>query len=169
MGRDLTLFMVDWEQLRAFPAQDRIEVPGDKAWPWWLDDLCDLGREWPAGWLWPPGPERAWCAEYVFFTTSGAYWPHLRAGTAWADMRLLVEASVREAMDTFLDRLIWDADPADDPAVAGGGGARPARHGPLDPARPSGVPAGGGTRQGPGLGAAGAVPGQAARAVRRRV
>ncbi|MER8096129.1 hypothetical protein [Streptomyces goshikiensis] len=66
MGRDLTLFMVDWEQLRTFPAQDRIEVLDDKAWPWELDDLCALSRGRPDGWLWPPGPGRAWCAEYVF-------------------------------------------------------------------------------------------------------
>lgn len=128
MGRDLTLFMVDWEQLRTFPAQDRIEVLDDKAWPWGLDDSCELSRGRPDGWLWPPGPERAWCAEYVFFTTSGAYWPHFRAGNAWADIRLLVGASVREAMDAFLDGLIWYADPADDPAVTGGGGSsRPPR------------------------------------------
>ncbi|MET7533956.1 hypothetical protein ACFWB1_04270 [Streptomyces goshikiensis] len=125
MGRDLTLFMVDWEQLRTFPAQDRIEVLDDKAWPWGLDDSCELSRGRPDGWLWPPGPERAWCAEYVFFTTSGAYWPHFRAGNAWADIRLLVGASVREAMDAFLDGLIWYADPADDPAVTGGGGLFP--------------------------------------------
>ncbi|AKL70898.1 hypothetical protein SSAG_03527 [Streptomyces sp. Mg1] len=57
------MLMVDGEQLRTFPAQDRIDVLDDEAWPWGLDDLCDLGREWPAGWLRPPGPERAWCAQ----------------------------------------------------------------------------------------------------------
>ncbi|MET9644811.1 hypothetical protein [Streptomyces syringium] len=40
-------------------------------------------------------------------------------------MRSLVDASVREAMDTFLVGLIWDADPADDPALTGGGGFFP--------------------------------------------
>lgn len=40
-------------------------------------------------------------------------------------MRLLVDASVRESMDTFLIGLIWDADPADDRAPAGGGGFFP--------------------------------------------
>lgn len=72
-----------------------------------------------------PGSGAAWCAEYNFFTTTGAYSPHARAGDAWADIRLLVDASVREAMDTLLAGLIWGADPADDPALTGGGGFFP--------------------------------------------
>ncbi|MEV6757125.1 hypothetical protein [Streptomyces sp. NPDC051214] len=38
----------------------------------------------------------------------------------------LVDTSVREAMDSFLSGLIWDADPANDPALTGGGGFFPA-------------------------------------------
>lgn len=124
MGLDLTLFMADWEQLSAIPVENRVQALDDTTWPPELDD--EYQRYGLAGgWLWPPNQGSAWCAEYDFFTTTGAYSPHARAGDAWADIRLLVDASVREAMDTFLVGLIWDADPADDPALTGGGGFFP--------------------------------------------
>ncbi|MEU3707974.1 hypothetical protein AB0E82_37525 [Streptomyces anulatus] len=44
--------------------------------------------------------------------------PHLRAGAAWADIRPLVGAPVREVMDSFLGGLIWNADQADALAAA---------------------------------------------------
>ncbi|MFI9310924.1 hypothetical protein [Streptomyces triculaminicus] len=62
---------------------------------------------------------------YEFFTTTGAYRPHAHAGDAWDDMRLLVDAPAREAMDALLGGLIWDEDPADDPALSGAGGFFP--------------------------------------------
>ncbi|MFI5633355.1 hypothetical protein ACIA8E_29005 [Streptomyces sp. NPDC051664] len=123
MGLDLTLFMADWEQLSAIPDENRAQALDDTTWPPELDD--EYQRYGLAGgWLWPPDRWSAWCAEYDF-TTTGAYSPHTRVGDAWADIRLLVDASVREAMDTFLVGLIWDADPADVPALAGGGGFFP--------------------------------------------
>ncbi|MGW7089138.1 hypothetical protein ACWGH2_37415 [Streptomyces sp. NPDC054871] len=124
MGLDLTLFMADWKQLSAIPVENRVEALDDTTWPQELDDAYQRDGL-AGGWLWPSGRGSAWCAEYDFFSTTGAYSPHARAGGAWADMRLLVEASVREAMDTFLVGLIWDADPADDPALTGGGGFFP--------------------------------------------
>ncbi|MCX5378480.1 hypothetical protein [Streptomyces sp. NBC_00091] len=123
MGLDLTLFMTDWEHLRAIPVDKRIEALDD-IWSSEFDEEYRRGRS-AGGWLWPADQGSAWCAEYVFFTTTGAYRPHWRAGDGWADMRLLLDASVREAMDTFLAGLIWDADPADDPALTGGGGFFP--------------------------------------------
>ncbi|MEV5139967.1 hypothetical protein AB0K71_30800 [Streptomyces syringium] len=126
MGLDLTLFMTDWERLSAIPVENRVQALDDTTWSPELDD--EYLRYGPAGgWLWPPDPDRgsAWCAEYNFFTTTGAYSPHARAGDAWADIRLLVDASAREAMDTLLVGLIWGADPADDPALTGGGGFFP--------------------------------------------
>ncbi|MFB6816925.1 hypothetical protein ACFCV8_20505 [Streptomyces sp. NPDC056347] len=125
MGRDLTLFMVDWEQLSAIPVESRIGRFDDMAWPWELDDVYDSTNEQADGWLWPPGSAPAWCAEYSFFTTTGAYVPHARAGAAWADMRPLVDAPAREAVDSFLGGLIWDAGQANEPAASGGGGVFP--------------------------------------------
>ncbi|WP_409054895.1 hypothetical protein [Streptomyces sp. SYP-A7185] len=123
MGLDLTLFMADWEQLSTTAVEHRIQALHDTTWPRELDD--EYQRYAAGGWLWPVDREAAWCAEYDFFTTTGAYRPHARAGDAWADMRVLVAASFRDGMDTFLDGLIWDADPADDPALTGGGGFLP--------------------------------------------
>ncbi|MGX8903932.1 hypothetical protein ACR820_01395 [Streptomyces netropsis] len=123
MGLDLTLFMADWGRLSAIPVENRVDALEDTWPPELVDEYLRCGRV--GGWLWPPDGGSAWCAEYVFFATTGAYSPHARAGDAWADMRLLVDASVREAMDTFLVGLIWDADPADDPALTGGGGFFP--------------------------------------------
>ncbi|WP_306471550.1 hypothetical protein [Streptomyces sp. ms115] len=121
MGMDLTLFMVDWGRLGTAPVEDRIGLLEDMAWPWAPEGSYDPGRARADGWLWPPGPEPAWCAGYSFFTTNGAHAPHVHAGSAWADMRSLVDASVREPMDTFLDGLVRDAGPA----FAAGGGLFP--------------------------------------------
>ncbi|MFE3901622.1 hypothetical protein ACFXPY_15060 [Streptomyces sp. NPDC059153] len=124
MGLDLTLFMADWKQLSTIPVEHRVQALDDTTWTPELDD--EYQRYGPAGgWLWPPDRGAAWCAEYDFRTTTGAYGPHARAGDAWDDIRLLVDASVREAMDTFLVGLIWDADQADDPARAAGSGLFP--------------------------------------------
>ncbi|WP_326763796.1 hypothetical protein OG978_03830 [Streptomyces sp. NBC_01591] len=125
MGLDLTLFMADWKQLSAIPVDNRVQALDDTTWPPGVDDEYLQRYGLAGGWLWPPDREAAWCAEYGFFTTTGAYRAHARAGDAWADIRPLVDASVREAMDTFLVGLIWDADPADDPALTGGGGFFP--------------------------------------------
>ncbi|MEI5034488.1 hypothetical protein RB201_22610 [Streptomyces sp. S1A(2023)] len=115
---DLTLFMADWGWLGAVPVENRIGLLEDAAWPEELDDdSYDLTRGRGDGWRRPPGPGSAWCAVYGF-TTTGAHAPHARAGAAWADLRSLVDASVREPMDTLLDGLLRDADPA-----SSGGGA----------------------------------------------
>ncbi|KOU14102.1 hypothetical protein ADK52_37140 [Streptomyces sp. WM6372] len=124
MGLDLTLFMADWEYLSAVPVENRVQALDDAAWSPELDDEYQGGGR-PDGWLWPPDRGSVWCVEYSFFTTTGSYRPHARAGDAWADMRLLVGATLREAIDTLLIGLIWDADPADDPALTGGGGFFP--------------------------------------------
>ncbi|WP_432022698.1 hypothetical protein [Streptomyces parvus] len=112
MGMDLTLFMADWGWLGAVPVESRTGLLEDAAWPEESDVLFSPGRERAHGWRSPPGPGAAWCAEYGFTTTTGAYAPHARAGDAWADTRLLIGPSVREPMDTFLDGLVWEADPA---------------------------------------------------------
>ncbi|MEV3898517.1 hypothetical protein OG333_35685 [Streptomyces anulatus] len=125
MGRDLTVFMVDWGQLGAIPVESRIGRLDDMAWPWELDDVDNGGYERAHGWLRPPGRAPVWCAEYNFLNTTGAHVPHVRAGATWADMRPLVDASVREAVDGFLGGLIWDADQVDVPAASGGGGVIP--------------------------------------------
>ncbi|MGW7172153.1 hypothetical protein [Streptomyces xanthophaeus] len=132
MGLDLMLFMVDWEYLSAAPVENRLQVLDDAAWSPELDDAYQGGAR-AGGWQWPPDPGSARCVEYDFSTTTGSYRPHARAGDGWDDMRPLVEASVREAMDTFLTGLVWDADPADDPALTSGGGFFPA---PADRWRP---------------------------------
>lgn len=126
MGMDLTLFMVDWERLGAVPVEDRIGLLEDMAWPWGPEEPYDLGRGRADGRLRPPGPEPAWCAEYSFLTTNGAHMPHVRAGSAWAGMRSLVDASVREPMDTFLDGLVRDAG-RPSPAVRGSSRLPPIR------------------------------------------
>ncbi|MFF0969914.1 hypothetical protein ACWDQO_32285 [Streptomyces sp. NPDC003703] len=115
MGLDLTLFMADWERLRALPAGRR------------ADALEDAVR--------PPGAreEDAWCAEYVFSHTTGAYRPHRRAGDGWDDMRMRADASVRAAMDAFLDGLIWYADPATGSGERTCGGLFPPAAGPRLP------------------------------------
>ncbi|MEU9037431.1 hypothetical protein AB0D45_21375 [Streptomyces sp. NPDC048352] len=124
MGLDLMLFMADWKHLSAIPVEKRVEALHDAVWPPELDDEDYLSRP-RGGWTWLPDRESAWCATYDFFTTTGAYRPHSRAGDAWADIRPLLDASLRQATDTFLGGLIWDADPADDPALTGGGGFFP--------------------------------------------
>lgn len=124
MGLDLTLFMADWKHLGAIPVERRVEALEDMAWPPELDDEY-LRYGSAGGWIRPPDRGSAWCAEYGFFTTTGAYSPHSRAGDAWDDMRLLVAASVRGDTDNLLDGLIWDADPARDPVRTGGGGFFP--------------------------------------------
>ncbi|WP_405434468.1 hypothetical protein [Streptomyces anulatus] len=121
MGRDLTVFMVDWRQLGAIPVESRIGRLDDMAWPWELDDVGNGGYERAHGWLRSPGGAPVWCAEYNFLNTTGAHIPHVRAGAAWSDMRPLVDASVREAVDSFLGGLIWDADQVDVPAASDGG------------------------------------------------
>ncbi|MFD8823260.1 hypothetical protein ACFV1C_12985 [Streptomyces sp. NPDC059605] len=119
MGLDITLFMADWERLGAVPAADRADALEDAVCA--LDHNDDYrGNELSGDWLWPPDRESAWCAEYVFRTTTGTYSPHFRAGNAWNDTRLLVDASVRGAMDRFLTGLILDPDPADGPASTDG-------------------------------------------------
>ncbi|MFF9567352.1 hypothetical protein [Streptomyces sp. NPDC014685] len=125
MGLDITLFMADWQRLGAVPAADRADALYDALCPLDHNDVY-RGNGLAGDWLWPPDRESAWCAEYVFRTTTGAYSPHFRAGNAWNDMRLLVDASVRGAMDSFLTGLILDTDPDDgadpdeSPAPAGG-------------------------------------------------
>ncbi|MFD5346330.1 hypothetical protein ACFWJY_21795 [Streptomyces anulatus] len=126
MGMDLTLFMVDWAQLSAIPVEHRIGRLEDIAWPGEFGDVYDGGPERARDWLWPPGQAPAWCAVYSFLTTTGAHMPHVRAGTAWTDMRPLVDTPVREVMDSFLGGLIWDADQSNNPAAAGGGVFPPA-------------------------------------------
>ncbi|MFD0353108.1 hypothetical protein ACFVHW_05055 [Streptomyces sp. NPDC127110] len=124
MGLDLMLFTADWKHLGAVPVEKRVDALHDAVWPPDLDDGHYVRRP-RGGWTWLPDRESAWCAEYDFLTTNGAYRHHARAGDAWADTRPLADALLREAMDTFLDGLIWDADPADDPALTGGGGFFP--------------------------------------------
>ncbi len=112
-------------QLSAIPVENRIERLDDMAWRWELDDVDNHGYERAHGWLRPPGRSPAWCAECNFLSTTGAHIPHVRAGAAWADMRPLVDASVREVVDSFLGGLIWDAEQVDDPAASGWGGVFP--------------------------------------------
>ncbi|MFD6874639.1 MULTISPECIES: hypothetical protein [unclassified Streptomyces] len=118
MGLDLTLLMADWEYLSALPIENRIQELEDATWSPELDD-DHQGRGWAGGWRWPTDRGDAWCVSYGFFTTTGSYRPHACAGAAWADMRLLVDSSVRESMDTFLIGLIWDPDSAGDRAPTG--------------------------------------------------
>ena len=126
MGLDLTLFMADWKHLSAMPVEKRVEALTDASFrPPELDGGSSSGGR-RGGWVLLPDRESAWCAEYDFFTTTGSFRPHARGGDAWDDMRSLVDASVRDAIDTLLAGLIWDADPADDPALSGGGGFFPA-------------------------------------------
>ncbi|MYR82693.1 hypothetical protein GTY59_30875 [Streptomyces sp. SID5466] len=108
---DLTLFMVDWGWLGAVPAGNRIELLEDAAWPSETDVPYEAGHRRDDGWSRPLGPGPQWCAVYGFSTT-GAHAPHARAGAAWGDLRLLVDASVREPMDTFLDGLLRNVDRA---------------------------------------------------------
>ncbi|MFE7336105.1 hypothetical protein [Streptomyces griseus] len=110
MGMDLTLFMADWGWLGAVPAENRIELLEDAAWPSETGVPYEAGHRRGDGWSRPPGPGSRWCAVYGFSTTTGAHAPHARAGAAWADLRLLVDASVREPMDTFLDGLLRNVD-----------------------------------------------------------
>ncbi|MFE4960117.1 hypothetical protein ACFRCW_40675 [Streptomyces sp. NPDC056653] len=82
--------------------------------------MSTSGTDWPAAGCGPRIGGTAWCAKYDFFTT-GAYGPHARVGDAWADIRLVVDASVREAMDTFLVGLIWEPSPTSNVLVGGAG------------------------------------------------
>lgn len=125
MGLDLTVLMADWERLREFPVEDRIEALDDAIWPTGLDDDHDATYGAGDGWVRPPEQGPAWCAEYRFFSTTGSYKWHSRAGDAWDDMRPLADASLREVMDHFLDGLIWDEASDDDPTLTGGGGFFP--------------------------------------------
>ncbi|MFD4025848.1 hypothetical protein ACFWRV_20440 [Streptomyces sp. NPDC058576] len=122
MGRDLTVFMLDWGELSAIPVEHRIGRLEYIAWPGEFGDAYDGRDERAHGWLWPPETAPAWCAAYSFLTTTGAHMPHVRAGAAWADMRPLVDTPMREVMDSFLGGLIWDEEQANTPAAAGGGG-----------------------------------------------
>ncbi|AQT70586.1 hypothetical protein [Streptomyces sp. fd1-xmd] len=124
MGLDLTLCMADWKHLGGVPVVQRIQALGD-ATLWAADDEGYQSGRTAGSWLWPPDREAAWCAEYDFRSTSGSFAPHARAGDAWDDMRPLADASLRAAVDAFLTGLIWDEDPADDPAPSGGGGFFP--------------------------------------------
>ncbi|MEU2852625.1 hypothetical protein [Streptomyces syringium] len=90
----------------------------DTTWSPELDD--EYLRYGPAGgWLWPPDRGSAWCAEYNFFTTTGAYSPHARAGDAWADIRLLVAPTSRSFASQCADAAVTvqpvtgDCSPAD--------------------------------------------------------
>ncbi|MFF9982498.1 hypothetical protein [Streptomyces erythrochromogenes] len=124
MGLGLTLCMADWRHLGNVPVEERVRALGDATL--WAADDDEYQRGGTAGsWLWPPDRGDAWCAEYDFRSTSGAFGPHARAGDAWDDMRPLVDASVREAMDAFLTGLIRAEDPAADPALSGAGGFFP--------------------------------------------
>ncbi|MFI9025507.1 hypothetical protein [Streptomyces sp. NPDC053560] len=125
MGLDLTVVVADWERLRETPVGKRIEALEDGIWPPELDDTYYLTYGTTKGWVRHPGEDVAWCAEYRFFCTSGAYKWHSRAGDAWADMRPLADTSLREQMDRFLNGLIWDRDPAEDPTLTGAGGFFP--------------------------------------------
>ncbi|THA73151.1 hypothetical protein [Streptomyces sp. A0592] len=116
MGLCLTLFIADWEHLGTVPVEDRIRALDEE---YRKGETADIGR------ARPPAHGAGWCAEYDFRSTTGAFGPHARAGDAWDDMRLLVDASVREPMDALLAGLVWDEDPADDPAPSGGGGFFP--------------------------------------------
>jgi hypothetical protein len=118
MGLDLTLFMADWERLGAVPADMRSEALTDATLPPELD-FDDVRFTLHGGWLWPPDRASAWCAEYDFATTTGAYSPHWHAGNAWDDMRHRVDPPVREAMDAFVGGLVWAEDPDDDLALIG--------------------------------------------------
>ncbi|MFH9756004.1 hypothetical protein [Streptomyces griseus] len=112
MGRDLTLLMADWGWLGAVPAESRIELLEDAVWPSGTDVPYEVGHGRDDGWSRPPGPGSRWCAVYGFSTTTGAHAPHARADAAWADLRSLVDASVREPMDAFLDGLLRNVDQA---------------------------------------------------------
>ncbi|WP_406510991.1 hypothetical protein [Streptomyces sp. NBC_00212] len=133
MGLDLTLCMADWGRLREIPVEDRIRALDEAIWPTGLgyDDYSALGLA--EGWVWPSGQDPAWCAEYRFFCTNGSYEPQSRAGDGWDDMRTLVDIPLRETMDRFLSGLIWNEDPANDPALTGAGGFFPPA---TDPRRP---------------------------------
>ncbi|GLX21646.1 hypothetical protein Slala02_48830 [Streptomyces lavendulae subsp. lavendulae] len=123
MGLDLTLFMADWARLGAFPVGEQADALGDAVRPPAEDDLG--WQRLVDGWNWPPGPESAWCAEYRFFGTTGSARFHSDAGRGWADMRPLVDPSVRADLDVFLGGLLWGADEARDPALGGGDGVFP--------------------------------------------
>ncbi|POX42755.1 hypothetical protein C3486_04085 [Streptomyces sp. Ru73] len=111
MGLDLTVCMADWERLREIRVEDRIEAMDDAIWPLGPDDEYYISSGAAKGWLWPPGGEAAWCAEYRFFSVTRSYSWHRCAGAAWADMRPLAESSLREDLDCFLSGLIWEDDP----------------------------------------------------------
>ncbi|MFE3181130.1 hypothetical protein ACFXKR_09565 [Streptomyces violascens] len=125
MGLHLTLCMADWGHLREIHVKDRIRALNEAISPTGLDHdgYGTLGLA--EGWVWSPNQDPAWCAEYRFFCTSGSYKTQSRAGDGWDDMRVLVHASLRDAMDRFLNGLIWDEDPANDPTLTGGGGFFP--------------------------------------------
>ncbi|MEV6682106.1 hypothetical protein AB0N09_35360 [Streptomyces erythrochromogenes] len=116
MGLSLTLFVADWKHLDALPVGDRIRALDEEYQKG--EAVCEEGTR-------PSAHGAVWCAAYDFRSTTGAFGPHARAGDAWDDMRPLVDASLRDALDAFLAGLIWDEDPADDPALSGGGGFFP--------------------------------------------
>ncbi|GAA2091089.1 hypothetical protein GCM10009801_56530 [Streptomyces albiaxialis] len=138
MGLDLTLFMADWDRLRTFPVEDRVDALEDAVWPPGRDIELFEERAGKDGWLWPPddgdgdGDGPAWCAEYSFHSTTGSYIWHARAGDGWDDMRAYAEPSLRAALDTFLAGLIWDAVPEEPGVLREYGGVFPAE---TDPGR----------------------------------
>ncbi|WP_217237453.1 hypothetical protein [Streptomyces sp. AC555_RSS877] len=125
MGLDLTLRMVDWQRLREIPAEERIRTLDEATWPTGLDDESYSTYGLADGWVWPPDQDPAWCAEYRFFSTSGSYKPHSRAGNAWGDMRMFADESLRVPMDRFLNGLIWDEEPDENLTLTGSAGFFP--------------------------------------------
>ncbi|MGW6817414.1 hypothetical protein [Streptomyces sp. NPDC055005] len=55
MGLDITVFMVDWEQLARIPADDRVNVLGDAACPDFCCEACeDADHALTGGWAGRP-------------------------------------------------------------------------------------------------------------------
>ncbi len=123
MGLNLTVVMADWKRLREIPVEERVEALEDAIWPEGIAEDY-VPQDTTTGWVWPGGQEPVWCAEFVFDTTGSYRW-HSRAGDAWADMRALADATLREAVDSFLDGLIWDKDPDEAATLTGADGVFP--------------------------------------------